>query len=170
MNKLMLLILLLLSSKVFSEDFRYPAEYSLLLKQDSELYDYAFPAACGASITLRGVQLAHELDMFHVDWVMELSEKHEIINKWPTPLSSIPIAVKGDKLYLKTFDKVNPVISIYPDGNISPDELENSSEPMTEKCPVVNEHENIHKHYYCTRIKDRDTGITRFLAVVPLCT
>lgn len=169
MNRLVISCLIMISSFTYSDENRYPAEYSLLLNRNSELFEYAYPHPCGASVELRGVQLAYKLDMFDVDWVIEISDENKIINKWPTPLNSQPLAVSKNKLYLKIFNENNSVVSIFPDGNISPDSLERKADLTTGNCPEINENMNITKYFFCVKMQDLVTDKVRMFAVAPVC-
>ena len=169
MYRLVIAALLVISNLAHSEDDRYPAEYSLLLNRNSDLFEFAYPHPCGARVDLRSTQLAHKLDMFDVDWVVELSDENAIINKWPVPLGAKPLAVDEDKLYLKIYDENNPIVSIYPDGNISPDKLASKPDLTSEDCPEVKENKDISKYFYCVKMRDFKGGGTRTLAAAPVC-
>ena len=68
MYKFVLIIILSIPQLSSAEEFRFPAEFSLLLKKESELYKYAKEHPCGAYIDLRSTQLPYELSMFDLDW------------------------------------------------------------------------------------------------------
>ena len=163
----------LLPDQSSAQESRIPADFSLYVSEQSELYEFAPPHPCGRVLVLRANKVPQDLPTFTILPAVELNENGDILARWPLPVDAVPTAVVGDSLAIRLSESRQSVF-LSTSGDIGlpveggwPEEG-TKAEPNHVDCPVSAD--SFVSQYFCITLADQASGQRRIIGYPPTCT